>query len=242
MKKSILILLLCFSSAASLNAQFYLGPHFGFKSSGLEGPSKTSINNRITVGSIVDAGSTNFTAGLTLGFQVIPPSAGSLYKLDINIDASWANFSYLENGWNNLFGEGAFTRNGESGGSTNVISLDLMPIHRFNFSNFILSPYLGAGFGLNIMLTSDYTDPTRGATTTGNSEIKMGLLIFYGTLFNASRLIKPFIQFKHFIPFGDETKFTETLSTGQGTVNNFVMSVMDDPGYFSITAGIRFNF
>lgn len=243
MKKFLLLLFLFLISVTMLQAQFYIGPHLGFKSSGLKGAIKTTSQGQVNVGNIADAGSTGFTAGLTVGYQVIP---AGLYTLDINLDASWTSFSYVEEAYNSLNGAGRFAANGLSGASSNVISIDVMPIHRFNFGSFILSPYAGLGFGLNLMLNSDLSQgppsQARGSYT-GTTEMKMGLVVFYGTLFNASRVIKPFIQFKHLIPFGSETEFTENFVSQQGGGSqSFIYAVSDVPGYFSIAAGVRFTF
>ncbi len=196
---------------------------------------------------MADAGSTSFNAGLTIGYLVIPAEVtGGLYKLDIDVEASWSSFSYFENTWNSLNGSGTFTANGLSGGNTNMFSFDLMPIHRFNFNNFILSPFVGVGFGVNLLLTSDITTVPplfNTGTLTGTSELKMGLLAFYGVVFNVSSLIKPFIQFKHMIPFGDETQFTESWEGAQGAdTENLAISIADVPGYFNMIAGVRFSF
>jgi hypothetical protein len=245
--KKLLTLLSIMIFSITLNAQFYLGPYVGFKTSGLKGAMKISENGQVQVGNVADAGSTGFNAGITVGYQVIPADVtGGLYKLDIALDASWLSVSYLENGWNSISGSGNFTAIGLEGGKTNMFSFDLMPIHRFNFNNFILSPYVGLGFGVNLLLTSDITTGPPNfntGTLAGTSEVKMGLLVFYGTVFNVSSVVKPFIQFKHVIPFGDETQLTDNWQSDQGGGSeNLALSIADVPGYFNLAAGVRFSF
>lgn len=252
MKRSLLIfsisIFVIFFSFSDVFAQFYVGPYIGFVTSGLKGEGREAINGNIqNSNTISDGGSNSFTAGVTVGYQVIPSEiTGGLYKLDLNLDASWASFSYFENGYNSANGAGSFSNDGLSGGGTTVISLDIMPIHRFHFKNFILSPFAGIGLGIDIMSTSDLTlgpPSTEFGTITGNSETKFGLLFFYGTLFNVSENFQPFIQFKHFVPFGSETTFTQSvqLSNGGGS-GNLAYSIEDVPGYFTISAGVRFSF
>lgn len=239
----LVILSLLFSSN-NLFAQFYIGPYVGFKASGLKGAGKVSVNGQVTVSPVADAGSTGFTAGVTTGYQVIPPNVtGGLYKLDLDLNVSWASFSYFENGYNSINGSGSFSADGLSGGTTNMIAIDIMPMHRFNFKNFILSPYAGLGFAINLLLNGDVSVSQNGVsgTFTGHSDTQVGLLVFYGTLFNVSNTIKPFIQFVHLVPFGSETQFTDNLSIAQGGGSeNYVFSISDVPGYFSIVGGVRF--
>ncbi len=239
-----LTLLILLFSINTIFAQFYVGAYLGFKASGLKGTIKTSQGGQTQVGNVADAGSTGFNAGFTAGYQVIPADVtGGLYKLDIDLDVSWASFNYFENGWNSVNGSGRYSAAGLSGGKTNVFSFDVMPIHRFNFNNFILSPFAGLGFGVNLLLTSDISTspPSVSGNLTGTSEMKMGLLVFYGTLFNVSSFIKPFIQFKHLIPFGSETQFTETLQISQGGGSqSYAAYISDVPGYFNLVAGVRF--
>lgn len=249
MKQVILICGLTISvllfTSSNIFAQFYIGPYVGFKASGLKGAGKTSVNGQVSVSPVADAGSTGFTAGATAGYQVIPPDVtGGLYKLDLALDISWASFNYFENGYNSVNGSGSFSADGLSGGKTNTISIDIMPINRFNIKNFILSPYAGIGLGINLLLNGDIsiTQNNTSATLTGHSDTQLGLLVFYGTLFNVSEKFKPFIQFIHLIPFGSETQFTDNLQIAQGGGStNYVYSISDVPGYFSIVAGVRFE-
>lgn len=245
MKKFLAVLSIIIISSTVLKAQFYIGPFIGFKVSGLKGTLTINQAGQRFPQGVADGGSTGFNAGIATGYQVIPLDVtGGLYKLDINLDASWSSFSFVENGFNSLHGSGSFVGNGYNGGTTNIFSFDIMPMHRFNFHNFILSPFGGIGFELNLLLTSDGTLTAQNInyTFTGTSSVKMGLLVFYGTLFNVSSLIKPYIQFKHVIPFGSETQYFDGLqSSGGGVAPSYSQAISDVPGFFSITAGVRFN-
>ena len=227
-------------------AQFYIGPYVGFKSSGLNGATQLTSNGQIYQLGVADAGATGFNAGVAVGYQVIPAEvAGGLYKLDIDLDVSWASFSYMENAWNSVNGAGSFKADGLSGGTTNSISIDVMPIHRFNINNFILSPYAGLGVGVNLLLASDISvgPPSQSGTLTTVNNTKVGLLIFYGTVVNLTYNIKPFIQFKHLIPFGSQTPLTESFQSSQGGgTGSYAISINDVPSYFNLVAGVRFAF
>ncbi|HKB84630.1 MAG TPA: hypothetical protein VKD08_00550 [Ignavibacteriaceae bacterium] len=247
MKKLLTLLFVIVISNSNINAQFFFGPFVGFKSSGLEGAVKITENAQPQILNTADAGSTAFTGGLIIGYQVIPADVtGGLYKLDIAVEGSWSSFNFFENAWDDLNGSGTFSVNGLTGGKTNMFSFDLLPIHRFNFDNFILSPFAGLGFGVNLLLTSDITTGPpqfNAGTLTGTSEMKMGLLVFYGTVFKVSSIIQPYIQIRHFIPFGDETKLTENWESAQGLgTESLTFSIADIPGYFNMTAGVRFSF
>ena len=81
MKKLLCVFSLIIISTVAVNAQFYIGPFVGFKASGLKGAFKLARNGQTQVGNVADGGSTGFNAGLTVGYQVIPPEvAGGLYK------------------------------------------------------------------------------------------------------------------------------------------------------------------
>ncbi len=242
----VLSLALAFESAL---AQPYTGAFFGFKSSGLEGTYKVTTQAGTGTGNVVDAGSSSISFGLSGGYQVFPKDfAGGWYKLDVNLDVSYQWYSYFENAYNAQVGSGSFSAQGLSGGSTGVIAIDIMPMHRLNFPKFkLLSPFVGLGLGLNIMSTSDVTvsPPSGNGTLTGTGDFQVGLLIFYGTLIRFNDVWQPYIQFKHLIPFGDVTEFTESFqaSGGQGGgTSKYVAAVQDVPGGFSIVAGVRFNF
>ncbi|MFA4923109.1 MAG: hypothetical protein WC557_02820, partial [Ignavibacteriaceae bacterium] len=168
------------------------------------------------------------------------------YGLDLNLDISYTSIAYFEQGYNSGIGSGAYSANGLSGGSTSVISFDLMPIHRFNIPSFeLLSPFAGIGLGFNYMSTGDVKvePPSTNGTLTGNSEFKVGLIIYYGALLHVSDLLQPFIQFKHMIPFGSETVFTNDYQQASGGGSQkWSYSIADVPGYFNISAGCRFSF
>ena len=237
--------LIFFFAFGNIFAQFYLGPYIGIKSSGLKGAIKLVQNGQVSTGNVADAGSTGLSAGVTVGYQVLPPDVlNGWYKLDLDIDASYSSFSYLENGWNSVAGAGNFSADGLSGGTTTIFSIDIMPIHRLNFPSFqLLSPFVGLGLGLNIMSTSDVTvgPPSQNGTITGVGDFKIGLLVFYGTVIRASHLIQPFIMFKHYIPFGSETQFTDSFQSSQGGGSeSYQVSIQDVPGYFNLVAGVRF--
>ncbi|TAK59816.1 MAG: hypothetical protein EPO24_07325 [Bacteroidetes bacterium] len=251
MKKYILIIPLLLAVTANLlYSQFYIGPHVGFKSSGLKGAYKLTTQGAGTqTGNVVDAGKTGFNFGLQTGYQVFPPEfAGGWYKLDINLDASYSSFAYFEEAYNSQFGAGKFGADGLSGGSTMIISLDVMPIHRLTMPNFtLLSPYAGIGLGMNIMSTKDISvgPPNQPGTLTGAGEFKIGLLVFYGCTIQASDMIQPYLQLKHYVPFGSDTKFTNEaqgqIVAGGGTTK-YETAIQDVPGYFGLSAGVRFVF
>jgi hypothetical protein len=242
MKKIITTFSIVLLFSTFLQAQFYIGAFGGFKASGLKGTIRQASGGQTQIGAVADAGNVGFNAGIAAGYQVIPYAVSDgLYKLDINLDVSWSSFNYFEEGWDNINGAGNFSAQGAAGGNTNIFSFDVMPIHRLNFSNFVLSPFAGLGLSVNLLSTSDITVPN--ATLTGTSETKIGLSLFYGTLFNVSRVVKPYIQFKHLIPFGSDTQFTESLQNTQGGgTQSQAYYISDVPGYFNITAGARFNF
>lgn len=247
--KLLCLAVLCFFAFEVASAQFYFGPFLGFNASGLKGTWKTTQQGGgTTTGNVADAGNTAFTFGVNAGYQVFPPNfASGWYKLDIDLDASYATFTYLETGYNSNNGAGKFAAQGGSGGGTSIIALDIMPIHRLTFPHFkLLSPYAGIGLGLDIMNTHDVTvgPPSQVGTISGNSEMKIGLLVFYGVVIHATDLIQPYLQFKHMIPFGSETQFTQTYTTNGGQAGGsqtLVWAIQDVPGHFSLTAGVRFN-
>lgn len=233
--------------AGIAQAQFYFGANLGFRAYALKGAYKvTQQGNQTFVGNVADAGKTGFNFGVTAGYQVLPASvAGGWYKLDVNLDATYTSVAMLEKGFDNVNGSGQFAASGLSGGSTSIFSFDIMPIHRLSFPSFkLLSPYAGLGLGINVMSTKDITvaPPSTPGTLTGNSETKMGLLIFYGVVFRATDMIQPFLQFKHLIPFGDLTEFTQSYQAtgGQaGGTQTLIFAIQDVPSYFNISGGVR---
>ncbi len=222
------------------HSQFYIGPHIGFKSSGLEGATTERSQGQTGNLGVWDAGNTGFNVGLTTGFQVLPQN--SLYLLDINLDVSWSMLSFLENGYNSSQGPGSFSAQGFNGGKTHAITFDLMPMHRFNFNGFLLSPYAGVGASFNLYLNRNFDQTSEQGSINFNTsnEFKVGLLVFYGTTFQVNSLIQPFIQLKHMIGFGDSMEFTESITGSQGS-QNYALSISDVPNFFSITAGVRFT-
>jgi hypothetical protein len=231
------------------NAQFYSAANLGFRASGLKGAYKRTVQGGAQqTGNVVDAGKTGFTFGLSSGFQVFPSNfAHGWYKLDLNLDLSYTSLGYYEAAFNSQFGAGQYAANGLSGGSTMIIGMDIMPMHRLTIPSFkLLSPYLGLGLSLNMMSTKDITvgPPSQTGTLTGNGEFKMGLLVFYGVLLQATDMISPYLQFKHMLPFGSDMQFTQSYQTtgqGGGTVT-FTDAIQDVPGFFSLTAGVRITF
>ena len=134
----------------------YVGANLGFRSYSLKGAGKITVQGGQTqVGNVTDAGKTGFNVGITTGYQVLPANvAGGWYKLDVNLDATYTSVAFFETGYNSQFGAGRFAADGLGGGSTSIISFDIMPIHRLSFPNFkLLSPYVGLGVGLNLMHT-----------------------------------------------------------------------------------------
>jgi len=228
------------------SAQIYAGANLGFRSFGLKGAIKISQNGAVQVGNVVDAGKTGFTFGIEGGYQIFPEDfAGGWYKLDLGLQANYTSAGFFEAGYNSQYGSGKFAANGLSGGSTSIISIEVMPIHRLTIPKFkLLSPFAGLGLGVNLMSTADVKAdaPNTPGTLTGNSETKVGLLIFYGAILEVSDLIQPYLQFKHMIPFGSESQFSQSFQPTGGGSQSTVFSVQDVPGYFCITAGVRLTF
>lgn len=238
---SLLLVLVSFGSA-----QIFFGGHLGFRSYGLKGAYKVATANGTSVGNVVDAGKTGFTVGIEGGYQILPEDvAGGWYKLDLGLEVDYTSAAFLEAGYNSQNGAGKFAADGLSKGSTSIFSFDIMPAHRLVIPRFhLLSPYAGLGLSINFMSTGDLTVDNQAqnlhGTLTGNSETKLGLLVFYGVNLQATDMIHPYLQFKHMIPFGSETQFTQSFQpTGGGGASNTVFSVQDVPGYFGITAGVR---
>jgi hypothetical protein len=245
MKRFLATLSLIILTTSVASAQFYIGPFVGFKASGLKGVLKQTSNGQVATGAVADGGSTGFNAGISVGYQVLPPDVlDGLYKLDINIEASYSSFSYLEEGFNSSQGAGRFAALGFDGGGTTVIAIDVLPLHRLNFSSFrLLSPFIGLGVGFNIMSTSDIDvgPPSPNGVITSQGDFKIGLIVTYGTIIRASSVIQPYFQIKHMIPFGSETEFTESFqSAGGGGSQSFILAIQDVPGYFNMVAGVRF--
>ncbi|MBI3195156.1 MAG: hypothetical protein HYZ34_11940 [Ignavibacteriae bacterium] len=241
MKTRLLLLTLIFVLTTNiLHAQLFVGPHLGFKAYGLKGAMYLSQGGGINPQGNTDAGKTAFNFGLSTGYQIFPDDfAGGWYKLDLSLDVSYSSVPFVETGFNYINGSGSFSTNGYTGGGTSILSFDIMPYNRLTIPKFkLLSPFVGLGMGMNLMSTSDVgnTQQSTGAQTfKGNSEFKVGLLVFYGTLIRASDMIHPYILFKHYVPFGSETQFTNDSQNGS-------YFIKDVPGYFNLSAGVRFTF
>lgn len=244
--RSILLALVLVVLAAQVSqAQWYSGAFVGFKSSGLEGALKLTTPDGVASGKVVDAGDTGFNFGLCVGYQILQKPAGGWYRLDLNLDVSYTSLAYFEAGYDDQFGSGKFGADGLSGGSTSIFALDIMPMHRAEFATFkLLSPFAGIGLALNLMSTGDIETgpPSISGTLTGAGEFKIGLLLFYGTLVRISDMFVPYLQFKHMIPFGENTQLTDEFQPSGATASGYAFSIQDVPGYFSITAGVRFYF
>jgi len=238
---SVVVCFITLSSSLSYS-QFYVSPQVGFKSSGLKGVIKLTQPNSVNTGNVAEASKTGFVLGTGVGYTLL---SGGIYTLDMNVDITYASIAYFEEGYNKGIGSGAFAANGLSGGSTTVLSFELLPLHKISIPSFsLLTPFAGVGLGFNYMSTGDIkvTPPSGNGTLTGNSEFKVGLVLTYGAYLNLTSRIEPFVQFKHMIPFGSETVFTQDYQPTSGSSSKAEYSIADAPGYFSLTAGCRFNF
>lgn len=219
-------------------AQIYVAPYIGFKSFGLKGATTIAAGGQIQQLGIFDGGKTSFNVGAAVGYQFFKVPSG-IYQLDMQVDVSYASANFIEAGYNYSQGSGKFSADGLSGGSTTNLAFDLMPVHRISIPGFsLLTPYAGLGLGLNYFSTADLSvgppsNPTV-MTVTGTSQFKVGLLVFYGASLNLTSMVQPFIQFKHYVPFGSEFQFTDDARNG-----NFV--IKDVPGYFNLAAGIKLS-
>jgi hypothetical protein len=227
----ILSILFCQFSIAQFNA----GAFLGFKSYGLKGAGSTTQNGQRSVSPIADAGGTVFSFGGFGGYTAIK---GGMYNLDLQLAASYASIGFLERGFNSINGAGSFAANGLSGGKTSAFEFDILGLNRFTFHGLkILEPYAGLGMSFNIYSTSDLVSAPanyQSVTVTGNSEFKIGLIIAYGAILKITPGISPYIQFTHLLPFGSETQVTNDVK--------YTTIINDVPGYFSLTAGVRFDF
>jgi opacity protein-like surface antigen len=235
---------LLFTAVATLlvsegaQAQISLAPYVGFKSYGLKGATTSAAGGQIQQLGIFDGGKTSFTFGVGIGHRLLKVPGG-IYELDMQLDVSYASANFAEAGYNSSFGSGKYSADGNSGGSTSNLAFDLMPIHRISIPGFsLLTPYAGVGLGLNYFSTSNISvgPPSSPQTiaVNGTSQFKIGFLIFYGVDLNIVPVIHPFLQFKHYIPFGSEFQLTDDSKYGS-------IVVKDVPGYFNLVAGIRFD-
>jgi hypothetical protein len=216
-------------------AQIHAGGFLGFKSYGLKGVGSSTSNGQRTLTPLADAGGTVFDFGGFGGYTAV--NIG-MYHLDLQFIASFASIGFFERGYNSINGAGSFTANSLTGAKSSMIEFDILGLNRFSFSGLkILEPYAGLGLAFNIMSTSGLTQSlpnTPVATYSGNSELKSGLIIAYGAILKVIPAFSPYLQFSHLIPFGSETQFTNDVK--------YTSIINDAPGYFSITAGVRFDF
>ena len=219
-------------------AQISLAPFVGFKSYTLKGAATSAAGGQIQQLGIYDAGKTSFTFGAGIGKQLFKVPGG-VYQLDMKLEVSYASANFIEAGYNYASGSGKYSADGNSGGSTSNLGFDLMPVHSFHIPGLSLfSPFGGVGLGLNYFSTSNINvgppSSSQVVAINGTSQFKIGLVIFYGAEMNMLGVISPYIQFKHYVPFGSEFQFTDDSKYG-----NFV--IKDVPGYFSLAAGIKLS-
>ena len=219
-------------------AQISLSPYIGFTSFGLKGATTATTGGQIQQIGVADAGKTGFNVGAGIGSRLLK-IPGGVYELDGVFDVSYASAGLFEAGYNNVGGAGSFAAQGLSGATTTNLAFDLMPVHRFHIPGFsLLSPYAGLGLGLNYFSTSNLTvgppSSNPSVSVNGTSQFKIGLLIFYGATLEILPVIHPFLQFKHYIPFGSQFQFTDDAQRGTLIIN-------DSRGYFNLTAGVQFS-
>lgn len=212
----ILLVFLCQNSFAQIHA----GAFLGFKSIGLKNTSPLPVT---------DGSGTVFDFGAFGGYTAI--NAG-MYNLDLQATVSYASIGFVERGYNSVNGSGKFAANGLTGGTTSIIEVTFLGLNRLSIPSIkLVEPYAGAGLSLDLLSTSDIA--FQGGSAKGNSQLKLGLVIAYGALFHVIPGVTPFIQLKHLIPFGSETRLTDDPNN-QVTVN-------DVPGYFALNVGARFS-
>jgi len=218
-------------------AQFYAGPFFGFKSYSLKAAGTITQNGQRQAFGVQDGGGTVFDFG---GFGAYTIVTSGIYNLDIEFKTDYSTIGFFENGYNSLQGAGALAAAGASGARTHVFEWDLLGINRFAFHKFkVLEPYLGVGMSFGLYSTSDLSvtpqgQTQAGSTFTGNSEFKIGLSIVYGTYVRVAPGIYPFIQLSHLLSFGSTTELLNDTK--------YTWIFNDTPGYFALSAGVRFDF
>ena len=226
----ILLVVICVLSFQTAPAQLIGQAHVGLKFFGLKGAATSTVGTTVNQLGQADAGKTVFNIGVGGGYTIIP---AGVYNLDLLLDINFASASFVEAAVNTAQGAGSFSAQQLSGATTTVLAFDIMPAHRLNiYALPFLSPWAGIGLSFNLYSTSDLKGP--GGSIKGNSDFKLGLIIFYGAAYKLSDMLQPFLQFKHHIPFASEVQFT---SDPNGTV-----VVKDAPGYFNIEAGMRVAF
>jgi hypothetical protein len=231
MKKlcAIFILALFVGLVQISQAQIHAGGFIGFKSYGLKAAGSATQNGQRSTTPIADGGGTVFEFG---GFGGYTPLSMGVYNLDVQLTASYSSIGFFERGYNSVYGAGKYAADGISGGTTSVMEFDILGLNRLSFPALnIIEPYAGVGMSFNLYSTGDLTVPN--GSIKGNSQFKIGLVIAYGAILHVTPVITPYLQLKHMIPFGSETQLTNDVS--------YTAVVNDVPGYFALTAGVRFS-
>jgi opacity protein-like surface antigen len=220
-------------AASSVHAQFYLSPNLGFKSYGLQGIGVlTEDGDSERSDRELDAGQTSFDFGTGLGVEIVHTPYYN-FDLGLNVRMGWAKF--IENAYNDDNGSGAFAEDGLTGAKTTIIGFDLMPVHRLTFPDFqLLSPFLAVGPSVNLLMTGDLEVPEEDYTVKGKTEVKFGLHVAWGCEFHATEILRPYFQIDHMVGFGDETKGVDDAGNS--------IAIEDTPGFFGMSAGLKFVF
>ena len=231
----IFVVLLLIGIVQTSQAQFQAGAFLGFKSYSLNTAITQTSNGQTSTGNAYDAGGTAFEFG---GFGGYTPISG-VYNLDLQFGVSYSSIGFLENYYNSANGSGKFSADGYGGSSSHNIEFDILGLNRISIPGFkLIQPYAGLGLALDIVSTSDmkYGPPgsTASGSITGKGELKLGLVIAYGAVLHVTPILSPYIQFRDLIPFGSETQVTND--------SKYTLVFKDVPSYFSLTAGVRFDF
>jgi len=229
---------------SNARGQIYISPQIGLKVYGLKGASTENSGGQVSQLGVSDAGGSAFSAGAGLGYELKFPTP--IYRLDLEANLAWSSINFFENGYDNIGGSGSFTAAGLSGGTAEIFSLDLMPIHRFVIPDFFISPFAGVGLALNLFDNTNTTGSApnypAGTTFAGSSDFQLGLIFFYGAYLDVLPGLKPFIEFKHMLPFSGQYEMIHNVSVpGEGSSSD-VLTVQDAPGFFNLNAGVRFEF
>lgn len=242
MRRLLFVALLIGAVSTMASAQFYMGPHIGFKAFGLEGilqNKSPDANNQIqTARSSNDARASKTTVdfGINLGYQIVKTS---YYGFDLGLDTrlAWANF--MEEAYNDVVGSGEYSARGFKGGKTMVLGVDLMPVNRMTFPKlYLLSPYLAVGPSVNIYRTGGIDEPQGNnqpvLKLSGKTSAKIGLHVTWGLDLRPTPHVWPYLQFKHMLGFGSEFNFSEDRRSA--------WLIEDAPGMWGMTGGVRFVF
>ena len=227
----ILLVVFCVLSFQTAQAQLIGQAHVGLKFFGIKGATTVTSGGTVSQAGNFDGGKTVFNIAVGGGYTVVP---AGVYNLDVLLDINFATAGFAEQGYNSAFGSGKFSADGLSGATTTILAFDIMPAHRLNvYAIPFLSPWAGVGLSFNMYSTSDLKSgpPSATATLKGNTDFKVGLIIFYGAAYKITDMLQPFLQFKHHIPFSSEMKLTDDP--------NGTYIIKDAPGYFNIEAGMR---